>query len=570
VTLAVDATPDSELAITDTHVVAWQGTLYNRAELLAERGLSAQSSAAAFAALWQIGQAEIVAECNGQFAFAIYDRQRQVLTLGRDHLGIRTLYSADTLDHFLFASHLQTVTNHPALTKQLNQAALQRYLIFNYNPGWDTLFAGIDKVRPAHLVHVSAEKTTTARYWQLTFPTKRHKDIDAHGAEIRRLMRSAVDLRVDSAEKLGVFVSGGLDSSSVASLAHDAYASQLQSYAYRCLGKSFDESHYARIMADYCESNHHELVYTAEDVQHSAAMIAHMQEPFADVGINMATYLLGQIASTEIDNVLTGDGGDELFGGHPVYVADKAAAPFNFMPDGLRSALFALPRRLPDSDQKLNPAVKAKRFAESMVHPADLGTQRWRVYYTPEQLRQLLPDSTIDVQAIFSDVIDINRTANGPDRLSRSLAADFETVLRFSLRRMDLVRQFGITPHFPLLDHRLVTYSAAIPSQLKIRGLSDAKYIQRSAVAPLLPHEIAFRDDKLGHSIPFKNWLRENDAVKMTVRNLLDGPYLQTIGVDSAEIGRMWDNHQAKRQNNSHRLWALAVLELWLAQHALT
>jgi asparagine synthase (glutamine-hydrolysing) len=300
-----------------------------------------------------------------------------------------------------------------------------------------------------------------------------------------------------------------------------------------------------------------------------------MDEPFCNVGIVIATWLLAEAAKGTVSHIFSGDGGDELFGGHPVYVADKAAALVDGVAEVVRRPVFALLRRLPDSDRKLSLGVKLKRFAESMSFPARLGTNRWRLYYGPSDLRRLLlGEGATDGElhdALFADVLAVGEGADGPDRLSRSLHVDYLTELGFSLRRMGLLRHFGLEPALPLLDHRLVEYAATIPSSLKIRGFSDTKYVQRVAMEGLLPDRIVHREDKLGHSIPFKNWLRGDEGVRRFVQQLLSEETIRRRGlVDAKFVQQLWDDHQSRRRNNSHRLWTLAVLELWMAHHNLS
>lgn len=573
--LAADAARHSALFVGDQVVLAWQGIIHNHADLLQQWcGVSAAEAKAtdlveAAARLLSLRNDAVLAQFNGQFAFALYDHASGSLTLGRDQLGIGTLYYADQPDVTVFATQIRPIARHPAVTTRLNYDALQRYLTFNYNPGWSTFYTGIKKIRPAHIITVSAGNLSERRYWQLSFAQTQQADAVFHAEHIRELLKSAVAMRTSAAQSLGIFVSGGLDSSTVASLSREAYAKQLHTFSYRCLGNTFDESHYARTMGSYCDAVHHEVLYAPEDVLNSAELVVHMQEPFADVGINMATYLLGRVAATQIDDVFTGDGGDELFGGHPVYVADKGARFIDWLPRRLQTLLFAPASLFADSDQKLTTPIKLKRFAESLSHPAELGTQRWRAYYTLNELQRLL-NAPIDANAIYGDIITLNAEADGHDTLSRSLYADFQSVLRFSLRRMDLVRSFDITPHFPLLDHRLVEYSTTIPSKLKLRRISDAKYIERVAVEPFLPREIAHRKDKLGHSIPFKNWLRTHKRVQTFVLDSLHSTRLSNIGIGRTMIDTMWQDHMHLRKNNSHRLWALTVLDLWLANNPLT
>jgi asparagine synthase (glutamine-hydrolysing) len=322
-------------------------------------------------------------------------------------------------------------------------------------------------------------------------------------------------------------------------------------------------------MAQRCGSEHHEVVYHPADICKMESIVGLMDEPFCNAGINIATFLLGQAAEGKVARIFTGDGGDELFGGHPVYAADKIAAVFERVPRVLRLPLMAVSRRLPDSDQKLSLTVKLKRFTESLGYPKALGTHRWRLYYGNEELKHLLQpdfgDGDDGAAELFTDLFDIGREADGPDMLSHSLYMDFMTEVGFYLRRIDLIRHFQVAPCFPLLDHRLIEYAATIPSHLKFRGLSKPKYIQHHAVQGMLPDEIVHRKDKLGHSIPLKNWLREEPSVRQFVQNILSDRRLKDRGIVKSDyVHSLWQAHQTARQNNSHRLWGLTVLELWL------
>jgi asparagine synthase (glutamine-hydrolysing) len=558
-----------------TIYAVWQGAIFNRHELLRSLGIDAEAAPASsdaeillklYAAYGPVG----VKEINGQFAFGLYDTARQEIVLGRDHFGIETLYYYDDPRAFVFSSRIAPILAHPSVQKRLNVDALRRFLVFNYNPAWDTFFRGIRKLPPGHLLVFGRHGVSEERYWRLSFRSAQGKSVADYCHDLRALMTDAVRLRVQPSEALGIFLSGGLDSSSVAALTRDVSPRPFCTFSYRCFGRSFDESGYARLMAEKCGSEHHELVYRPADVCQMEGIVQLMDEPFCNAGINIATFLLGQAAQGKVSRVFSGDGGDELFGGHPVYAADKMAAVFERLPLVLRRPAMTLLRRLPDSDQKLNLTVKLQRFAESLGYPRALGTYRWRIYYGLDELRKLLQRDIAGLEngseAVFADVLELTHEADGPDLLSRSLYVDFMTEVGFYLRRMDLIRHFHITPCFPLLDHRLAEYAAAIPSRLKFRGLSHPKYIQHRAAEGVLPDEILHRKDKLGHSIPFKNWLRYEPVVKHFVQGVLSERRLKERGIVNSEyVQTLWQDHQEGRRNNSHRLWALTVLELWLA-----
>jgi asparagine synthase (glutamine-hydrolysing) len=554
----------------------WEGEIYNRAELLLHLGYCLTAGqeltdAEILVKLYEAYGLSCVEKINGSFAFAIYNKTRQEVILGRDRFGIETLYYYDGPNAFVFGSRIQPILACPMVPKELNQDALRRFLVFGFNPAWDTFFRGVKKVRPGRLLVLSRHGIAEKKYWYLSFRQVREKPLSEYCHDILDLTRDSIRLRLSETKGLGIFLSGGMDSSSVAGLTHEIAKKDFSTYSYRCLGKSFDESPYARAMAKHCNAEHHEIVFRPADIRRMESMVWLMDEPFCNAGITIATFLLGEAAEGKIGQVFSGDGGDELFGGHPVYAADKIAARFERIPAILRLPFVGLLRHLPDSDQKLNLKVKLKRFAESINYPRALGTYRWRIQYGPGELNKLLHNGTAPYDngsGLFEDLIDLIEEADGPDALSRSLYVDTMTELGFCLRRMDLVRYFKITPVFPLLDYRLFEYAAGIPSNLKFGDPSNTKVIQHRAMEGVLPDEIVHRKDKLGHSIPLKNWMRTEPNVRQFVQDVIFTGCLKMNNVVNGEyLKTLWNNHQNYRQNNSHRLWSLAVLELWLSAH---
>lgn len=553
----------------------WQGEIYNQADYSDVSSQAAgspglgESAAMLFANLFASQGSAFVSRLNGRFAFAVLAEDRQEVILGRDHLGVETLFVYEDQNMYVFSSRIEPILECPEIARELNYDALRRTLIFSYNPAWDTVFRGIRKVKPGNLFILGAKGITEKPYWYLSFKEVQEKDEADIALELRELFADAVRLRMQHTISPGVFISGGLDSSGVASFMRKACNSQVTSFSYRTLQASYDESAYARMVAEAYKFDHHEVVYRPEDVRLIETIVQIEDEPFCNLGITAASFLLGREARGLAGYVYSGHGGDELFAGHPVYSADKIAAFTDRIPGMLKSPVAALFRQLPDSDKKFNLTVKLKRFSESLAYPKEFGTYRWRIYYGNDELNRLFASSlAIDrphYNSLFSDVLALYQEADGNDPLSRSLYVDIKTEVSFHLRRMDLVRYFGIQTMFPMLDYRLVECAATVPSGLKIRGYSNAKYIEKPVLAGIIPDQILNRQDKLGHSIPFKNWLRNDPTVKRFVQEVLSDRIVKRRGLFNTEtIQTMWDNHQAARQNNSHRLWMLTVLELWL------
>ena len=513
--------------------------------------------------------AEFLSRVNGDFTIFFWDASAGTALWAVDRMGVGKLfYGQGGGDGIVFGNTLGAVARLSGGKPAIHGPALHKILAFNYNPGQETLIQGLSRLRGGHALTVQKGRESVTRYWQLRF---RPDEAMEAAQSIRDQLAAAVKRRMTALGRPGAFLSGGLDSSSVVSLLHRHGAQDLQTYSFRCRGESFDESPYARKVSEAFGTTMHLVEYGPEEALLAAEMVALMDEPFSDVGINVGTYLLAKAASSGAQSLFTGDGGDELFAGHPVYTADNMAKFTDRFPRFLLWPLFLLGRVLPDSDQKKDWRVKIKRFSESMAYPAALGTHRWRVYYTPRALRGLLrPEwaQSLDEKALFADLIGYNREGEGADALSRSLYSDYQTAVQFYLRRMDMARALGLSPRFPMLDPELVAFCATVPSGLKIRGLSDTKYIERVAVEPLLPYDVVHRKDKLGHSIPLKNWMRDNPAViDFMNQTLLDGSLEARGWFNMDRVRAMISEHQGRKTNNSHRLWSLMILELWCRRH---
>ena len=555
--------------------VVFSGQIYNKNELASAINSDANNDRNLTNLVLELYRKyghSFVDKINGKFAYAIWDEKQGGLTLGRDRFGIEPLYYFCDNSSTVFASAIAPILHYRKTARDLNFASVSKFLLFGYNPSLNSFYSDIHKLRPAHIVHFKGDHTPEFhQYWKLGFADILQTGEDVIAAELHEQLKRSVETRISNNEDYGVFVSGGMDSSSVLGLSVQEYNRNPYTFSYRCRGESYDESPYARLMAESVNSIHKAIEYTPDDVLSMSEIAVDMDEPFCDVGINIATSLLGKAAQNSVPYVLTGDGGDELFAGHPIYEADKIARFIDPIPGLLKKPIFSLASLLPDSDQKKNLTVKIKRFAESMSYPAELLSHRWRIYYQPADLRALLSDDayqTIVSENLYDDILSRNREVQGLDHLSHSLYSDYNTVLDFYLRRNDINRSFGLETRYPMLDHELVEYCARIPMSLKIRGWFDTKYIFRKSMEPVLPDKIVHREDKLGHSIPLKNWLRDKPQVKEFILDHLSEETIRKRGYFNVSyINGMINEHMTMKRNNSHRLWTLAVLEMWMRVH---
>ena len=553
--------------------VIFQGAIYNADELkksLNEEG-TLDTSAELLAILYTRYGEKCVERIWGKFAFVIWDGANHLAILGRDRVGIEPLFYSEKGDKILFGSSPFFIVQHPDVRKNLDFEAIHQFLLYCYNPSFSTFFKGIQKLRPGHLLLNRDGTSMLHRYWNLSFASQESNDEIKLRERLLDLMREAVRVRLAPHRTLGIYVSGGMDSSTILALASEDSDQSIHAFSYRCRGESFEESHYAKKVADHYHTEQTLIDYSPEDVESLVDLVTFMDEPFCDVGINLATELLGRASSGKVDYVLTGDGGDELFGGHPVYMADRAGLIMDRIPGVIRNPFLWMGSRLRDSQKKKDFRVKWKRFSMNVRFPSSLLSHRWRVYYAPDEMTDLInPDflELFDTTQPYESILSINAEADGQTFLDRALYSDYNTVVGFYLRRMDLIRHHGIESRFPLLDHRLIEYCAAIAPDLKIRRASETKYILKKTMNGILPDEIVFRKGKLGHSIPLKNWMRDHSRVKAFMMDLLSQETMNKRHIfNGGTVAKYIQDHLSCKRNNSHRLWALMVLELWLQKH---
>ena len=553
----------------------FQGRIYNQQQL--EKDIPAEGEGSGsgredlLLSLYRREGGRFLDRVNGKFAFALWDRNRRALLLGRDRLGIEPLFYRVTGEGIFFSTALPALLAAGWAERRLDDQVILEYLLFCYNPDRRTILSGVDKLPAGHLLQAGPAGLEQRRYWQLRFEARPARSRQETIGEVIELITDAVRLRTEPGEPPGIFLSGGTDSSTLVSLTSRLYDRPLQTFSFRCRGESFDESSWAEFVARRFGAEHSLIPFDAGSALLIEKIVGGMDEPFCDIGIEIGSYLLGQAAGGRVRYVFSGEGGDEAFGGHPVYQADKMAALIDWLPGWLLKPFWSALQRLPDSDQKKNWQVKAKRFAYSLSFPRELLSHRWRTYYTERQLHQLCGAEFLercDLPARYDGMLAHNTNGSRSDALARSLYSDYTTLVDFYLRRLQLLRTFSVESRLPLLDHRLVEYAAGIPSRWKVRPFGETKYIYRQALQGIVPREILYGRPKLGHSVPLKNWLRQDPAVRRLLEDRLRGGALESEGIVRGEtVERMIREHDDRIDNHSHRLWALLVLELWIRRH---
>jgi asparagine synthase (glutamine-hydrolysing) len=525
--------------------------------------------------LLEAGGISALQPLQGQFAIAWWNARGGVLTLARDHFGAEPLCYAQRNRQLLFGSRARDVAAALPEPARLSMQGLVEFLTHCYLPGNSTLFEQVMRVPAGSALEFTAA-TGACRihsWYRLSFANPVPPNEADIVARYRELLEASVVRRLDES-RTGVLLSGGMDSSSAATFARRHLSGPISSFSFRCVGASFDESPYARQLAVELGTEHNEVAYGELESLQAIAAVGKMDMPFCDIGIEIGTWLLSQAAGAKVDYLLTGDGGDEIWASHPVYAAQRIVRWYDRMPipRPLRTALVRTCGLVKDSDQKRNLAVVMKRMLPEPSYPNELMHYRWRMYYTSDTMRGLLTPNlahAVDATEPFRAVAESFEHYQGPDDgISPCLYSDYRTVTSFYFSRLLLSRPFGLEVRLPFYDRDLVEYGARIPVHLKLEGVERTKRLFRVAMEGILPDIINHRKDKLGHSVPFKNWLRDSGPLSALVQETLGSEQFLGRGLFRREsIATLLAEHRQRRHNHSHRIWALFILEQWFRQH---
>lgn len=502
-------------------------------------------------------------ELNGMFAFALWDGRKQELVLVRDRFGVKPLYYAELADGGLvFASELAAVLRHPGVDRTLAEEGLSSYLFSDYAHPPLTLVRGVKKLAPGHaLVWKDGRLSRPKAFWELTegAPVRAGRGgSEPLAHELWERLEIAVKRQLIADVPVGVFLSGGLDSSSVAAIARKLTPYRLKTFSIGFEQKSFDESGYARQVAKHIDSEHIEQILSDRDVLDVVLpALDHLDEPLADPSF-IPTYLVSRLAAQHVKVALGGDAGDELFGGYPTYLAHRYGAGYGRLPKSVRGGLVpALLQQLPVSHEYQSLEWKLKRFA-----------LRWDEDAARRHLRWMSSTDLPDVARLFPPLREgrepATLRAERPifhDPLNAVLATDFVTYLPGSvLAKVDRAAMaHGLETRPPMLDNDLVDWSFRLPSDLKVKQ-GKTKWLFKRAALPHLPADIVMRPKK-GFAIPASAWLR--GPLRPVLDEVLeDGPLWQS-GLDRDAFRAFRDEHMAMRVDRGKALWALLVLGRW-------
>lgn len=550
------------------HVVQ-NGEIYNYRELrreLESRGhrFATHSDTEVLVHLYEDRGVEFVSDLRGMFAVAIWDSRRRRLVLARDRYGIKPLYYRFRDEILAFGSELKALEPVRGRSRSIDPEAVEAFLAFNVIPAPLTIYEDTRKLPAGHVLvwdeHAGGHVPELRRYGRprpVATEALRRDAEETLAQELLERLRDSVRAHLIADVPVGVLLSGGLDSSALAALAASESSSSVMTFSIGFEERSFNELEQARLVARRYGTDHHELVLKPDAADLLPAIVEAFDEPFADSSA-LPTYLVSRLAAQHVKVALSGEGGDELFGGYNTYVADLLAPRFGVFARLARPLI----NSLPTSPRASSFDYRAKRFARAAHLPALERHHGWREIFSADARAEL-----IAIDRTGFDPFDLVRarydeTAES-EELARLMDVDMGPYLMDDLLvktdRASMAHSLEV--RVPFLDPAVTDFALELPTGLKVRGLSRKRLLRR-AVAPLLPPEI-LRGRKRGFSIPAAAWLR-GDLAPM-LRDLLSADRVRHHGIFRPEaVTRLVDSHIGRQADYSHQLWGLLMFSLWL------
>ena len=554
--------------------VVLNGEIYNYPELrrsLQERGhiLRTNSDTEVIVHLYEDHGLDCVKKLRGMFAFALWDETNQQLLLARDPLGQKPLFYTTAGGGLSFASEIKALLPLMPHSPRLNARAMHHYISLRYVPGEDTLFEGVFKLPAGHYMTFKDNRLQVQSYWDLHYTPKHTGSEEEILAELRQLLKETVACHMLSDVPLGAFLSGGLDSTLVASVMASLSDQPVATFSIGVREPDFNELPFARMVAERWGTCHYEDILQPDVVTTLPEMIWHMEEPVDPFA--MGVFAVARLASRHVKVVLGGDGGDEIFAGYDRYFGNLIVDLYSLIPRPLRRMVIEpLIHRLPDSYSYNNRVQKLKWLAAMSESSAGVRYGNSASYlrfshahkqalYTPQLWQQFANVDSIE------HLLHYFNASNAEDVVDKMLYTDTRTRLAEHLLAVNdrMTMAFSIEGRSPLVDQKMVEFAATLPTHFKLRG-RRLKYIQHRLAHEYLPEPL-LRRKKQGFSFPLAYWFR--NELYPVVKQLFENSRLAETGYMRKEsMLSMLDEHRSGRMDHNYRLWLLLNLEIWQRQ----
>ena len=559
--------------------VTFNGEIYNYAELkeqLTALGGQFQTSSDTEVILegYRIWGPDCLARFDGMFAFALWDNQQRRLFCARDRFGKKPFFYTVQHGRLYFASELTGIEQLRHLSLTMNPQAVMRYLAYEYVPTPHSVYTEVQSLPPSHMLLLQDGNLSISRYWDMPMPDESDRRSDNELCEeLRFLLSRAVRRRMVSDVPLGVFLSGGIDSSIVAGLMARQSSTAIKTFSIGFSEASYDESRYARIVAKAFATDHHERVLSAEECADTLpGIISRMDVPMADASV-APTWLLSGVTREKVTVALGGDGADELWAGYEHYIGFKVAQWYNAAPSALRKGIIEpLAQLLPSSAGYINPRLAVATFLRAAHAPAWQRVQTMLTAFTPDMQESIL-DSAFKAQQpgfLAPEVLFAPTREHydhwQPQNAATPLARAFHVYARQFMLDDILVKVdrcsmlHSLEVRAPFLDKDAAEFAARLPVSRKLHGFKR-KWLLKKAFAELLPDEILYRN-KRGFQIPVAEWLR--GRMRPLMEDLLSESTLKAQGIFNHQAVRaLMDEHISGRADLRKPLWTLLVFQLW-------
>ena len=541
--------------------VVLNGEIYNYRELRSElqrRGhrFSTATDTEVIVHLYEEHGADCVSALRGMFAFAIWDGPRRRLVLARDRIGIKPLYYGTVAGRFVFASELKALLQLPEIDRRLNWTALAHLLAYATTPADESIVDGIHKLEPGHVLRLDVkQEPVIERYWELRFkPDERRSEVETV-EELRAKLNDSIRYHLVSDVPVGAFLSGGIDSSSVVASMASMSTAPIKTFSIGFCEQDFNELPYARLVAKRFGTDHHELVLEPDVMDLLDHLAWDLDEPFGDASA-IPTFMVSRLAGQHVKVVLSGDGGDELFGGYDKYVVEGRDRVARFLPGSVRGLLARTSDALPED-------AKGKQYLEYLSKPDGERYLYATTLFRADHQQRLLTDWARE------QIGEARPERSRLDRLSRRDGHWLSTLQDLDFRHylpLDILTKVdrmsmahSLEARVPLLDHPFVEFAATIPAEWKLhRGRT--KHIFVKALRGLLPDEVLDRSKK-GFGVPLNRWFR--GPLRPLVKELLLSDTFRRRGIfNFAYVRRLIERQEQGRPLDLH-LWTLMSFELW-------
>lgn len=553
----------------DTIWVVCNGEIYNFPELresLVNDGVTfkTHSDTEVLVHLYEKHGMDFVNHLRGMFGFALWDARQEKLIIGRDRLGIKPVYYAVLDGNLAFASEAKSILSLPGVSRDISKAALSEYLLLGYVPAPLSIFESIKKLNPGHLLVCEHGEVREKMYWQLEPGNKQMSDIEWQ-EEFQRTLRKSVQSQMISDVPLGAFLSGGIDSSAVVACMAEHSQQPVKTFSIGFGGDSggsyYNELPYARQVSDLFGTEHKEIIVNPKVVDLMPKLLWHMDEPIADTAY-VTTFLVSQFAREEVTVILSGVGGDELFGGYRRYLGDYYLKAVNWLPVTMRRGLLKhVLNRLPAD--RHSPLLNLSRYARALLESSEMDFESRYMSYVgvlaQQEANQLLIDGNVQAEGTLSRAF--ARFGSG-DAVNRMMQVDMVTQLPDDLLILTdkMSMAASLECRVPLLDEQMLDLSLSMPGRQKIRG-RELKSIMKRSLEGMLPKEILYRK-KRGFGAPMGAWFK--NELQSLLNHLLSAESVAARGLfNYAEIERIVSEHASDRADHTDAIMSLVNFEIW-------